>query len=96
MNAIYKKGKCPYCGEEFERPYKFKTETEGFHIKECELKDLKDNLKNITNTFSRYMHIDKLENLSKRFSFGAKKGNKAYGYMLEIKKIIEIIEGDEE
>lgn len=87
----YPDGKCSYCGKVFERPNKFRTENEAFHVYGCELEAIKFAIKN-AEEFNLCEVIDLLKRISKVSSFGARPGNKYYERMRECNKIVKELE----
>lgn len=88
----YPSGKCDYCGKVFERPHKFRTEEESFHIKGCRLLGIENAIKN--NEELGYIEdlIDEVKGISHISSFGAKKGNRYWKRMDKCKEIIKKLE----
>ena len=83
----YPSGKCESCGKIFERPHKFRTETEAYHVHGCRLDIIEKAIKNkekIGNNFKLLMEVDSILNIS---SFGARKGNKYFKRMIRCKEI---------
>ena len=67
----YPSGKCDYCWEVFERPNKFQTETEEYHITGCRLSGIENAINNNEELGDIQELIDEVERISKVSSFGA-------------------------
>lgn len=87
----YPSGKCDDCGKIFERPCKFRTEREAYHVYGCRLKSIENALNNNEDLFDIYGFIDEVERISKISSFGAKFNpkNKYYERMVRCDKLIK-------
>ncbi len=91
------KFKCYICGQGFERPHKHRTETESYHIKGCEIKQIENIIsKGNIDAFDKMKYIDKLEHIFHVSSLGARTDpiNKYWKRMIKCKKLIERLEGD--
>ena len=86
----YPSGKCEYCGKVFERPNKFRTEKESYHIKGCRLEGIENAIKNNEELGDIQELIDEVKGISKVSSFGAKI-NPKNKYYLRMDKCEEII-----
>jgi len=85
IRNIYPNGRCEFCGKEFKRPNKFRTEGEAFHHKLCWIENIKFRIK---QNEDKYLLIEELEEIKHKLSFG---GNDKiyYDKMIECNNLIK-------
>jgi len=79
--------KCKYCGKEFERPHRHRTEEEAFHVNGCELDSIEQRLNEGVGAYTREKLFNNLAYISKVASFGAREGNRYWERMLRVRDI---------
>jgi hypothetical protein len=94
MGDEYPSGKCEYCGMIFERPHKFRTEPEAFHVYGCRLDGIERAIKNKEDLGIVEELIDEVKRIKKVSSFVATTNpeNKYYKRMGRCQKIIDKLE----
>ncbi len=91
----YPSGKCEYCGTIFERPNKYQTEEEVYHIYGCRLNGIENAIKNNEELGDVDELIYEVKRINHICSFGAKEGNKYWKRMDKCKEIIKKLEEKE-